>query len=462
MCHLRTPTTSSTTFSKGRSLFGTFRWRLPTGAGTVRANLVAAGIAEAVARLSQLAALSIMGRALQPAGMGVIGTAWAIYQLALPFAQGAPDIVGTRDIARGGDCRAAMVDVTAIKLVIALLSSAVIALSAAYVARTDRTTGLQILLQAPLLLVTVLNGAWVFRGMRTFGRFALIRILSALALLACLGIGLALARTPWVVAASETAAGLLAAVAAAFMIGQGGVMEIVRGVAGRLRRLPGGDFKRIAQLGLGAFAAALTWSCPLLAARGFMGIADQGLLAAALRLIVAIAAIYQLGLQVCYPMLAHRFATATDAARALTGALVVYAAAASIPVAVLLALLSKMVVIPLLGRHFAGSATAVTLLAPILVPVAVGSVFGYAMLADGRYRAYIVLSLATALSALAACVGAFALVPTPSGSVALVAVQAVSALAGGVIAGRYGLVGTADISWRVMTPRHIRGVLGQR
>src|SRR5947209_7621293 len=92
-------------------------------AATVRANLVALGTSEGVARVTQLLALGILARVLGQEGLGIVGTAWAIYQLAVPFVQYAPELIGTREVAQGIDARQAFAEVTGVKLLIAVFFS---------------------------------------------------------------------------------------------------------------------------------------------------------------------------------------------------------------------------------------------------------------------------------------------------------------------------------------------------
>ncbi len=67
---------------------------------SVLSNLLAVATAEVVARMAQVVAISIISRSLGPAGLAIVGTAWAFYNMALPLVQFSPEIMGVRAIGR--------------------------------------------------------------------------------------------------------------------------------------------------------------------------------------------------------------------------------------------------------------------------------------------------------------------------------------------------------------------------
>jgi O-antigen/teichoic acid export membrane protein len=431
-------------------------------AGTVRANLAALGVAEGVARVAQLLTIALLGRVLGPEGLGIVGVAWAVLQLIAPFVQYAPELMGTRDIAQGTDTTQAFVDVTVIKLVIGVLAAIAMVAGAAVVFADDAADRLQITVQALAPLVVALNGVWAFRGLRRFAAYAIVRSVNSVLLLVCLAVALRALPAAWVVPAAEAAVGLLASAVAYRLLFDWQALPALaatmysRGFELRERI---GDAMRF---GLGSFFAGTLWTVPLLVGRGFLDPAHQGYLAAALRLVLAVTSLYQLALQVFHPVLAHRYAADRPAGGGLAAALVIYAIASTVPVAAALAALAPWIIVPLLGQEFADTATVFALLALTLVPVVVGSVFGYALLADGRYGLYVWISAGGAAAAVAGCALAFYIRPEADGVGVLIPVTTAVAVISGVVAWRCDLVRFADVHLRQLAPARIRQILMER
>lgn len=431
--------------------------------GTVKANLVSLGIAEAAARLAQFAALALLGRMIGPEGVGVVGVAWSMYQMAVPFVQVAPEMIGTREVARGDRADHALVEVSAVKLVIAAAAGTLMVITAAIAFRGDDATRVQVAAEGVVLLSLAVNGMWLFRGLRRFSLFAAVRVAQSGGLLAGLGVGLWIWPASWMVPVVETLTGLVAAVLA--WGGLSGWRSLAGAAAAIGRRLHAGvgtQLREALQLGLGSFLAAVTWSAPLLAARPFLDAAGEGQLAVTLRLMLALVGLYQLALQVFHPVLAERYSGDRERGRGLAAALTVHACATTLPVAIGLVLVAPWIVVPLLGSGFAAAGPVLSALAPVLVPITVGSVFGYALLADGRYRTYVALSAAGAIASLVASALAFRIWPQPQSVGVLTPVMALIALASAVAAWRHGLVSPGEIRWHQLSPGRVRALLGER
>lgn len=434
----------------------------PAQAGTVKANLVALGVAEGVARLAQLVTIALLGRVLGPEGLAVVGVAWAVYQLALPFVQYAPELMGARDVARGEATEDVLIELTGVKLALALVASVLIAIAAVTAFTGDPVTRLQVLAQGPLLIAVALNGVWAFRGLRRFSHYAIVRSLSSLLLLVLLAAFLRLNPVPAVVPAAEALAALFAAILAfGLLLGWRSIAATHRHVLSSFR----GVRTRIVdtvQFGLGSFFAGAIWSVPLLVARVFVDPVEQGHLAACLRLMLAVNALFQLGLQVFHPVLAHRYAVDRAAGRFLAGALVMYALAATIPVSAGLIVAAPWIIPPLLGDEFTDAAPVFAALATSLMPTIVGSVFGYALMADGRYRLYNLICGGGAVLSAISCAVAFHIYPDAEAAVALTLTVAVVGAAAGIAAWRFDLVQLGAISWRQLAPSRIRKILQER
>lgn len=431
-------------------------------AGTVRANLVALGVAEGVARTAQLLTIALLGRTLGPAGLGIVGVAWAVFQLAAPFVQYAPELMGARLIAQGVDTRKAFVDVTAIKLVVGALCAAAMAAGAAIVFADDPAERLQVAIQAVLPVAVALNGVWAFRGLRRFAAYAVVRSGQSVVLLAALALALAVVPRAWVVPACEVAVGFAAAgLAYGLMFSGRDLPTLVAAMSGRIVGLRA-EIGEAIRFGLGSFFAGAVWSLPLLIAPAFLTLADQGYLAAALRLILALMAPYQLALQVFHPVLAHRYAADRAAGAGLAAALVVYAVVTTVPVAAALIVFAPWIVAPLLGAAFAHMASVLAMLSLALVPTVVGSVFGYALLADGRYGLYVWICAGGAAATVPGCALAFEVWPRPEAIVVLAVVVTLVGAVSAVAAWRSGLVRFREIHLRQLAPARVREILIER
>ncbi|MBI1779200.1 MAG: oligosaccharide flippase family protein [Proteobacteria bacterium] len=434
----------------------------PPPAASVRANLLALGTSEVFARVAQLLSLAILARVLGQEGMGVVGTAWAIYQLAVPFVQYAPELIGTREVARGVEARAAFVSLTLVKLLIAVFACLPIAVCAAFFLDADPAAQLQVALQCPVLFAVALSGVWVFRGQRRLWAYAAVRIVSSAALLAGLFFGLGLVPLPWVVPVAETLTGLIgAAIAYALLMGAEPLQRVVAEVRASLPELRTHVAEAV-QFGLGAFLAAAMWSAPMLVARVFLDPGEQGVLAATIRLILAVSSLFQLALQVFHPVLAYRYTHDRESAKSLAAALVVQVFAVTIPVALAVALLSPWIAGSLLGSEFDRAAIVLTALAPTLIPTAVSSVFGYALLADGRYQLYVFICAGGAAASVLGCWIAFSLLPDPEAAAVLAPVMTLVALVQAFIVWRLDLVSYAHVSWRQLAPSRIWQMLKER
>src|SRR5207302_844256 len=144
-------------------------------------------------------------------------------------------------------------------------------------------------------------GVWAFRGLRRFAAYAVVRSVASVALLAVLAIALWLQPVPAMVPLSEGIVGATAAVLAFGMLfGGAAAGGITRKIFQRLVGLRARISEAI-QFGLGSFFDGAPWSVPLIVGSAFLDQADQGHLAAALRLLVAANALYQLVLQVFHP-----------------------------------------------------------------------------------------------------------------------------------------------------------------
>lgn len=434
----------------------------PQQAGTVRANLAALGVAEGVARVAQLVIIALLGRVLGPVELGIVGVAWAVFQLAAPFVQYAPELIGARLIAQGVDTRKALIDVTAIKLVVGVLCTAAMVVGAAVVFAHDPAERLQVALQALVPLAVALNGVWAFRGLRRFAAYSVVRCAQSVVLLGGLALVLAAVRAAWIVPVCEAAAGLAAAVLAYGLLLDARDLPTMAAAMYRRGFALRAEIGEAIRFGIGSFFGGAVWTVPLLVGQAFLSPTDQGYLAAALRLILAGTSLYQLALQVFHPVLAHRYAHDRPAGGSLAAALLVYALATTLPVAAVLVVAAPWIVTSILGAAFAPMANVFAMLALAIVPVVVSSVFGYVFIADGRYGLYLWICAGNAAISLVGCVVAFSVRPHADAVGIVTVVATVVAIVGGVAAQRHGLVRFREVRLRQLSPARFAKILMER
>lgn len=434
--------------------------------GSVLKNLGASAISEALARLAQIVALAIIARNLGDTGIAQIAFAWSIFQLALPFVQNGPEMIGVRLAAQAGDWRGLGWRMTGRRLVLAAGGLALMPAVALILAPGDRAALAQTLLQSLALIGTALGNAWLFRARLWFGAAAWLRIAQAGLFVALTALALALAPWPGGVALAEAAAGLIVALAGWIWLAR---LPRAVPISGASDPDPAHDQMRadlrllpLIELGMGALCAAATWAVVVPLAWRHLPEAEVGQMAVAIRLCVAMLGVVQIALQVFYPLLARD--AGTDRARAadLAGRLTIYAGMIAVIGFGGLWLLARPLVALVTGPGFEGAAVQLIWLGSALIPVAAGSVGGYALLAAGRTRLFSLIQAVGAVAITAGCWIGFAVT---GAALAALCVPLVLTVQAGVtlwLARRVGMLALPPLRLALFSPAAVKALLRTR
>ena len=187
------------------------------GARRLSIDVVWVVSAELVARLSQLGIVALLGHALGPVGLGLIGMAWALYAIALPLVQDGPETVGVRALAQAPDDAAMAGRVVALKLAIALGVALSVAGGAILVLGATTPAGRQIGFQALVLLPIALAYGWALRAIERFDLVALTRAGQSVLTLALLAVVLPLWPAPLAAPLVDLSAAAVFALATALL-----------------------------------------------------------------------------------------------------------------------------------------------------------------------------------------------------------------------------------------------------
>ena len=435
---------------------------------SISTNLAAVGAAEIVARAAQLVSVAIMSRTLGPAGMAVIGTAWAFYNMALPFVQNAPEMMGIRDLARKRWRLSVIGEINFLKLAMAAAAIAVLSALGLVLYAGQPAMVLQIAVQNTVFIGLALSVAWVFRGLQRFDIHAGIRSFQAVAM--ALGLYLVLPAVPreWAVPLVELATFLAAAAI--------GIVLLRKSLTGLGRRPPRPPilslshrrraFRRhgpaITTQGLTGLTAAIMWSICIPEAGLFLSSDGVGNLAAALRLILAVVAVVLLVAQLFFPILARDRSRDPEAGKEMAAALLFYITLFSCALYGLLWALAEPLSVVIFGAEFVDVPDLVRLIGIGIVFVGIGSVHTYVLLAADRERLVLAFQVVTAAVVAVANIAAFALWPVPHAAAVMTIVLAVHTVARAWACHRHGLIARGAFSLRRLRPSEIRTFLAAR
>jgi O-antigen/teichoic acid export membrane protein len=419
---------------------------------SVARNLSALAVAELVARASQLAIVAILGRRLGAAGMGVIGTGWALYAIALPWVQSAPELVGIRELSLRPFRISIAAEINALKLVAAAVAFAGLSAFAGlvYAGRSDYVA--QVAAQASALLAAAFGVGWVFRALEQVEVHAVLRVVYALLAVLALGVLLSLRAQPLLVPAVEFALQALVA-GAGFAVLRRRARRGRRPLRPRLLRWRSGRPLRrygpsVLAQGVAGVSAAATWSAciPI----------------AALRLCLVTNGTLLLGIQLFLPRLTRALSADSGHASELVGRLLLYATLCGVGGAAALGAAAAPLCRQLLGPEFAAAAGPVRIAALALVPASAGAVFGYAILAAHRDRVFTLFMLAGAAATVLAFPAAFAWARSPLALAVLPAVLALQTAAMGAYVFGSGLLRPVAPRPVWLAPTELRAFLGSR
>ena len=431
-------------------------------------NLAAVGAAEVVSRGAQLVSVAIMSRTLGPAGMAVVGTAWAFYNMALPFVQYAPEMMGIREVARSRSRLSVIGEINFLKLASAVVTVAVLSALGLVLYSGQPTIALQVGVQNSVLIGVALSVAWVFRGLQHFEIHAGIRSFQAIAM--ALGLYLVLPTVPqeWAVPVVELAT-FLAAAAIGIVLLRRSIRDLGRRgpqprilTFSRSRKAVRRHGMAVATQGLTGLATAIVWSICIPEAGLFLSEDGVGNLAAALRLTLAVVALVLLVAQLFFPILARDRSHNPEAGKNMAAALLFYITLFSLALYAVLWALAGPLCLIIFGAEFVDVPDLVRLIGIGVVVTGIDSVYTYTLLAADRERLVLVLQMVNAALVTAANLVAFALWPVPHAAVVMILVLALHAIAQAWICHRDGLIGRGAFSLHRLRPSEIRAFLAAR
>lgn len=429
-------------------------------------GLGALALSEGTARVAQVVTLMVLARRLGADGMGVVGAAWSLYAIFLPWVQGAPELVGLREIGRRPKRLSIVGEISLVKVLLAL-AAVLFLLSFAWASYPPASPfARQIGLQAAVLLPVALAVGWAFRGLQQVEVHAALRAAQALAL--ALVLVLLLDREPLLVPAVEFALYCLAA-----CTGYGLLLWRARTTAeaprvpwllvARAPRVLRRHGLAVVAQGTAGVAAAVTWHGCVPVASFFLSGAEIGNLTAALRLLLVLNGSMLIGLQLFVPMLARSHERGSDAASGATARLAGYAIVAGGSTAALVGLAAEPICVLLFGKELgSGSAPLVSALAWGLLPASVGSVYSYTLVAARRDVAVSACMCAGAVFSLVVAPLAFAFVDGASALFFVPAAIALQTTGLAIYAHASGLIAWVSPSARWLWPGEIRRFMESR
>ena len=432
-------------------------------------NLSATAIAETGTKAAQFAAVVLIARALGPADFGIVGAAWALFQLALPVVQGAPELVGIRNLSadRAGGMRWVSA-ITAMKMALAIAAVGGLAIYAMLVYGPRSHATAQIVIQALVLLSVAASPAWAARSFQRTDLYASPRLLQAFLFVALVGGALALWPAPLAVPVADVIAWTVATVCAfRFLRPVLPALTLRRALAvlvdlPQARAAMAGNGRETFHFAASGIASAAIWWVPVLLAEGWFGAAAGGNVAAAVRLVLIALVAIQLCLQVFLPVLSKYHETDREKFRALVAALAFYSTLAPCAVALAIAVLAGPLAHLVFGPGFESSVPLIVIFAAALVPLGTGSAYGYALIAANRSSVFFRVSVAGSVAILAGQFAGVAVTGSPEGLVWGLPCLVLKTLALAVYAHGGGLVGGGIFSLRRLAPRNIMLFLMER
>ena len=444
--------------------------RLQQGLGVRRSmgrNLSAIAVAELAARSAQVAIVLILARWLGSDGMGVFGTGWALYAIALPWVQNAPELIGMRELGRHPRRLSIIGEINVLKLATAVVTMGVVTGLALTIYSDRPSLSRQVIAQAAVLAPAALGVGWAFRALQQVEVHAGLRVLQAFGSATALLVLIDAYPHPLMVPLVEFVFYAL--------IGAGG-FAILRhrawrtpGVAaprwlllGRSRRALRRHGFPIAAQGLAGVASAITWNACIPVAGFFWATGEVGQLAAALRLTLVLNGSLLVALQLFLPLLARAHEADVGTASAITARLAGYVALGSVLSTFVVVASAESLCPVLLGPEFAGAAALVRILALGLVPAGIGAVYGYSLLAARHDRAFLWCMLAGAFASVAVAPASFAILPPPLAMVFLPGVILAQTVALMIYAHRVGVLQVVVPCLRWLSPNEFRAFMESR
>lgn len=432
-------------------------------------NLLAVGGAEAATRIAQLVALTVIAQKLGRHGFGIIGTGWAFYNLAIPFVQQSPELVGIRALARQHDRLSVIHETVAIKLMLALVAAAFCLTAAIILYHGEPALERQIIVQAGVLLGLVPSLGWVFQAFRRFEVQAGLRVLQATVSTTLLMIVLQYARNPLAVPLADLTACLAAAALGFWMLtarlrqpDEVTFIDILLASVAACRQALGSHGLSTVRLGLASFSGALSWWGCIPLGRLFISTGEVGILTAVLRLVFLLNSCFLLAIQLFFPILAENLAAGGQKGKDMVANLVCCVTMAAVLAYIPVFLFAERLLGLLFGASFAEGGACLRLLGLITVAGPIGAVYGYALLAAGRDHEFVQVLTIGAVATIAADYVGFLGWGSALGAAGAVPVFFAEMLACAVLCQRSGLVANKPFAFRRFRPVQVLSLLRAR
>ncbi len=142
-------------------------------------------------------------------------------------------------------------------------------------------------------------------------------------------------------------------------------------------------------IGLAGFAAQLHMNCGPVALGLLRGDYETGVYSGAARIALVLLAIDRVFYSVYFPVIARAVSASRERVVSIISLATRLALAVTLPFSVLLTALAPWVVTQILGARYLASAQSLALLSAFLPLTVVNSVYGYALMADGRERVFL-------------------------------------------------------------------------
>lgn len=356
-------------------------------------NLSAAAIAEIGTKAAQFATVIVIARNLDPADFGIVGAAWALFQLALPLVQSAPELVGIRNLAadRLGALRWISV-IGVMKMTLVLVAFVLLAIYAAVVYGPQSRSAAQVTMQAVVLVGIALTPAWAARSFQRTDFYVVPRVSQSVAFLALTAIFLAVDRQPLVVPVAEALSWFLGVVVAYHLLRRLLPDLSTKHIFGSVRRLKEirtgivNDFNAVLHYALAGVAATALWWSPVLIVETVVGREAGGYTAAAVRLVTTAIVGLQLGLQAFLPVLSKYHATDPGKFRDLVSSLTLYSALIHLVTGGLLFVFASPMMNLIFGARYLAAIPSVRILSAMLIIAGANTALTYGLIAADRYR----------------------------------------------------------------------------
>jgi O-antigen/teichoic acid export membrane protein len=409
----------------------------------------------------------MIGRRFGRSGFGVIGTAWALFNIALPIVQYSPELAATRTLAHSHSRVYIIGQITALKLQFAVASILVLSIFALVFYRGLPAVQVQIIAQSMLLLTAALSFDWVFQAFQHFEINSSLRCLRAIVSVGALFVALRLFSSTLVAPIVDFIALLVSSVLAVEMLRRWHSRMTVGTLTGltiisfaRHRRAMTRHGLPVIKLCASSFSNAVSWSTCIPIAGLFITAEQVGVLAAAVRTSQIVNSIFMLAIQLFFPILVR--SRHTNKGKETTANLLLYSGIAAGLVYCAISVFARSIMTSIFGPAFEDATVPLRLISLVIVPSALGAVYGYTLLAANQDRVYVQTMTAGAVaSSLLNCV-AFWLWPTPASAALLVPVALCQTAILAYHCHRANLVAAAPFGRRRLRLTQLRALLAER